>query len=94
MKNLSRHHGTFRVVRRLPQSRNGNPRFYCDCGAPFVTAPDSSHAFDLERYEGKRCEVVVGTLRGKTTLQSIRALTDEECEEARRRRFEATMGTD
>jgi hypothetical protein len=73
MKNLSRHNGTLEIIERLPNSYYGNPRYLATVGGfSFRTAPDSSMAYSLPNYRGKRVEVLLGSYYGKTTLHSIK----------------------
>lgn len=72
MKNLTRHTGTLEIVERLPQSRNGNPRYLARVdGYTFATAVDSTHGYSLPNYEGKRVIITIGQHYGRVTLISI-----------------------
>jgi hypothetical protein len=82
MKTLSRHEGTLYVLDRMPNSRNGNPRFRLfigteTSGVSCVTAPDSSLGYTVQNYAGQRVRVLIGTHYGRATLNHI-----EQVEEA------------
>lgn len=78
MKNISRHYGKLKIVKRLQNSRNGNPKFKCaivdqsDCGFSFVTPTDSMFGYSIQNYEDKQVEVTLGTFRNACTLNSIK----------------------
>lgn len=64
--------GTLRIVRRLPSSFNGNPRYLVDInGEDYRTAPDAMLAYGIERFDQKRVTAEVRTLRGKLTLITV-----------------------
>lgn len=72
MKNITSHTGTLKVVERLNNSVNGNPRFRCYVnGVSFTTKPDSAYAYDIQNLEGKQVTVTVGTHYGTCQLNSI-----------------------
>ena len=78
MKNITSHTGIIEMVKRLPNSANGNPRFQLRCdGWTFVTQPDSMVAFMIESYIGKKAKVTIGTHYGKAQLHSINKYTWE-----------------
>ena len=73
MKNLTRHTGTLRILRREPSSRNGNPRYFLSIdGTTCYTAPDSSYGYGVTNYDGRRVEATIGTYYGKPTLNSLK----------------------
>jgi hypothetical protein len=72
MKNVTRHFGTLEIIERLPQSRNGNPRYLVSVdGSVCRTAPDSQVAYVLSNFEGKKVEAKIGTHYGVATLADI-----------------------
>jgi len=73
MKNLVTHVATLERIERMKSSVNGNPRYrgFLDNGFYFQTSVDSSFAYSLPNYEGKKVTVVIGTHRGKPTLGDI-----------------------
>ncbi len=74
MKNCTRHSGTLKVIERLGSSVNGNPRFKISIdGYIAVTTPDSSLGYSVQNYDGKHCEVILGTHYGKLSVESIHA---------------------
>jgi len=74
MKNISRHIGVLEIVDRLPNSRNGNPRYLLRIGGVTCrSAVDSSHGYSVPKFEGRRVEATIGTHRGVATLDTLRA---------------------
>ena len=72
MKNLTRHTGILEMIKRLPNSANGNPRFQLRCdGWTFCTKPDTMVAYDIERFIGAIVTVTVGTHYGKCQLHGL-----------------------
>ena len=64
--------GKLEVIRRLPSSRNGNPRYLLRVdGTTFRTAVDSSHGYSVTNHDGKSVRVTVGTHYGVATLADI-----------------------
>ena len=73
MKNITRHTGKLEVIKRLPSSSNGNPRYECRIdGYTFVTGIDSSHGYLITNYQDKVITVTLGTHYGRLTLNSIK----------------------
>lgn len=73
MKNCTQHTGILEMVKRLPNSKNGNPRFQLRCdGWTFFTQPDSMVAYVAENYFGKTVTVTIGTHYGKCQLASLK----------------------
>lgn len=73
MKNITRHFGKLEIVKRLPSSRNGNPRYLlCVDGWTCRTAVDSSLGYSVTNFAGKRVEATIGTFRGVATLDSVK----------------------
>ena len=69
MKNVSHHYGELRILRRLPSSRNGNPRFLVMVdGYVCRTAVDSNMGYAVKNMDGKRVEAYIGTHYGVRTL--------------------------
>ena len=72
MKNITRHVGTLSVVKRLPSSVNGNPRYLIGVDGYLVkTAPDSSIAFEVTNFDGKEVIAEIGTFYGVPTLHRV-----------------------
>lgn len=70
-KNISRHIGNLHVVRRLPSSANGNPRYFVTVdGWLCRTAVDCSLGYKVTNLNGKRVIATIGTHYGVTTLLS------------------------
>ena len=73
MKNCTQHTGILEMVKRLPNSANGNPRFKLRCdGWTFYTQPDSMVGYMIENYIGKPVAVTIGTHYGKCQLASLK----------------------
>lgn len=71
MKNITRHTGQLEIVRRLPSSRNGNPRFLLRVDVwTCRTAVDSSLGYSVKNLDGKRVVATIGTHYGVATLDS------------------------
>ena len=84
MKNITTHTGTIRLIERLPQSANGNPRFLLGImdspdnygsglGWTFRTGVDSAHGYEVQDYidTDKQVTVEIGTHYGHATLNAI-----------------------
>ncbi len=78
MKNISEHKGILRIIGRLNNSINGNPRYLCYVeetgalhGVSFYTGVDSQHGYGITNYRDKPVKVTIGTHYGKPTLNSI-----------------------
>lgn len=72
MKNITRHTGLLEIISRLPSSPNGNPRYLLRIdGVTFRTSPDSSYAYVVPNFDGKRVAATIGTHYGTATLNSI-----------------------
>ena len=78
MKNITRHTGILEMVKRLPNSVNGNPRFQLRCdGWTFCTQPDSMVAYMIENYVGKKATITIGTHYGICQLNTLNKYTME-----------------
>jgi hypothetical protein len=65
MKNITVHTGILELVKRLPQSANGNPRYLIRIdGHTARTQVDSSLSYSMPSYFGKRATVKIGTHYG------------------------------
>lgn len=78
MKNVKSYTGTLRIVERMKNSVNGNPRFRCyienEAGAAevlFVTKPDSAYAYDIGNLTDKQVTANIGIHYGIDQLDSI-----------------------
>jgi len=78
MKNISRHYGKLKILKRLPNSYFGNPKFKCaivdknENGFSFVTPTNSMFGYSIQNYENKRVIAEIGTFRNIPTLNSIK----------------------
>ena len=76
MKNKSAMFGVLRVLKRLPSSTNGNPRYMLRIDSVmFVTAPDSGLAYRITNFDGKSVKAELGMHYGKLTIDSIEEST-------------------
>lgn len=75
MKNITRHFGKLEIIKRLPSSRNGNPRYLLRVdGWTCRTAPDTQLAYSLPNLDGKQVEALIGTHYGNATLDWAKAI--------------------
>ena len=73
MKNVSRHQGKLEVLKRLPSSLNGNPRYLIRIdGFTCKTAVDSMHGYSVTNFNGKEVIATIGTHYGTQTLDSLK----------------------
>ena len=80
MKNTRNITGILREVKRLPSSTNGNPRYLIaiwGIGAnPYLTFAktkvDSSFAYEVDNFFGKKVVAVVGDHYGSTHIESAK----------------------
>ena len=71
MKNVMEHLGTLELVRRLPSSVNGNPRFLIRIdGHTCATTVDSSHGYHIQNDFGKQVRAHIGTHYGVSSLDN------------------------
>jgi len=72
MKNITQHIGKLEIIKRLPQSANGNPRYLLRVdGFTCCTAVDSHHAYEVPNMDGQNVIATIGTHYGKPTLNTI-----------------------
>jgi len=73
MRSITRHEGTLELIKRLPSSVNGNPRYLVRIdGYVARTAPNSSEAYGaVPNNFGRRVSCELGTHYGKTTIRNI-----------------------
>ena len=72
MKNITQHTGILELIKRLPSSTYGNPRYLVRlAGHECRTAPNSSLAYELPNWFNKKVTGTLGTHYGLTTLKNI-----------------------
>lgn len=72
MKNITRHTGTLKIVRRMRSSRSGNPQYMLALdGYTFRTPANSMLGFTVVDMDGARVTATIGTHRGCLTLNQI-----------------------
>lgn len=75
MHNISRHQGKLTNVKRLPSSKNGNPRFQAQVGGLTAkTSVDAMIAYAIKGFEGKEVTAEIGTHYGVATFNRIQTL--------------------
>jgi hypothetical protein len=73
MKNITRHNGKLEVLKRLPSSGWGNPRFKLRIdGFTCTTTVDSSHGYEVQNYDGIEVVATIGTHYGIAQLNTIK----------------------
>ena len=69
MQNVTSHIGELKIIKRLPSSRNGNPRWRLRVdGWTCRTAPDSALTYKITNMDGKTVRATIGTHYGVATL--------------------------
>ena len=70
--------GTLRIVRRLPSSHYGNPRYLVTIGArTYRTASNAMFGYEVTNYDGKDVVATVGPYYGKPTIHRASLITTE-----------------
>lgn len=73
MKNITRHKGKLEIIKRLPSSINGNPRYLLRVdGFTCKTAPDAGIAYAITNYRDKDVIATIGTHYNTATLDTIK----------------------
>lgn len=69
MKNVTTHIGTLEILKRMPSSQNGNPRYLLRVdGWTCCTPVDNQLGYGVPNMDGKRVEAHIGTFRGVAML--------------------------
>jgi len=83
MKNITRHTGTLKLIKRMKNSRDGNPQFMLFIdesgrghGFKFRTPANSMMAYGIDHYIGKTVTATIGTHYGCATLDGISMTRD------------------
>ena len=72
MKNITRHLGELKLVKRMKNSELGNPQFLLSCdGYIFRTPKNSILGYSVKNYIGKCVTLNIGTHYGVPTLEGI-----------------------
>ena len=72
MKNITRHYGELKLVKRMKNSELGNPQFLLSCdGYTFRTPKNSMLGYSIQKYIDKRVTINIGTHYGVLTLEGI-----------------------
>jgi hypothetical protein len=73
MRNVTRHTGKLEIIKRLPSSFNGNPRYLLRIdGFTCKTSVDSMQAYCVTNYDNKQVIATIGTHYGTATLDSLK----------------------
>tara|TARA_R100000773_G_scaffold40655_1_gene36757 strand:+ start:268 stop:552 length:285 start_codon:yes stop_codon:yes gene_type:complete len=86
MKNITRHYGILKLIERMDNSINGNPRFELavmdpngkGLGWSFRTRNDDIINYMLEGWLDQPVEVEIGTHYGKPTCNWLKPLTENQ----------------
>ena len=85
MKNITRHYGILKLVKRMDNSVNGNPRFELEIKTtPYAviefcrTRNDDMINYMLEGWLGQPVEVEIGNHYGKPTCNWLKPLTENQ----------------
>lgn len=72
MHNVKEYRGTLEILKRLPQSENGNPRWLCNIGGMVCrTSVDSSLGYKVPNLDGKEVRARVGVHYRTATIADI-----------------------
>lgn len=75
MKNITRHTGTLKVLKRLTNSLNGNPRYYISIdGFTCSTAVDSMYGYSVTNFDNKEVMATIGTHYNTQTLDTLKGV--------------------
>ena len=79
MKNLTQHKGVLKIIKRLPNSYYGNPRFLLSVdGFECVTQVDAMLGYGVQNYDGREVNATIGTHYGKATLNTCGLSTTKD----------------
>ena len=75
MKNAQTITGTLEIIKRLPSSYFGNPRYLLSVGGvECCTSVNAMLAYSITNHEGKQVEALIGLYRGKSTIETVKAI--------------------
>lgn len=75
MKSITQHTGKLEVIKRLPSSVNGNPRWLLKVdGWTCRTAPDAALGYNIQNLDGKQVVATIGTHYGQAALDNAKLL--------------------
>ena len=70
--NITEHTGKLTILRHLPVSSNGHPRYITKVGsAVFITADGNSHSYSVINNENRYVTVTICMHHGKRTLNAL-----------------------
>lgn len=77
MRNTTTHTGKLEIIKRLPSSVNGNPRYLLRVdGWTCCTPVDSQIAYHVPNWDGRIVAAEIGTFRGVAMLAYARLIPD------------------
>ena len=77
MKQVTKVTGVLTVVKRLPSSYNGNPRYMVKVGDTLArTAVDSSEGYTVTNYRDKEVTCDIGLHYGVATIENIKEIQE------------------
>lgn len=72
MKNVTAQRGILEIIKRLPSSSNGNPRYLIRVdGWTCRTGVDSNIGYKVSNFDGKQVIATIGTHYGVATLYTV-----------------------
>lgn len=75
MKSITRHTGKLEIIKRLPNSTNGNPRYIIQVdGFECRTQIDHQHGYKVPNFDGKIVEATIGGYYGCATLNTVKEI--------------------
>ena len=75
MRNITRHEGILKIIKRLNSSLNGNPRFLISInGFTCKTGVDSMHGYCVENHNNKPVIATIGTHYNTATLNTLKGV--------------------
>ena len=73
MKNITQHKGTLKIIARLDNSYNGNPRYLLSIdGFTCKTAVDSMLGYSVTNWNEKEVIATIGTHYNQATLDTLK----------------------
>ena len=75
MKSITHRTGKLEIIERLPNSTNGNPRYFIRVnGFGCRTQIDHQHGYSVPNFDGKIVEATIGVHYGYATLDTIKEI--------------------
>ena len=75
MKNITKHQGTLKVLKRLKNSYFGNPRYLISIdGFTCLTPVDSTFGYSVTNFDNKEVIATIGTHYNTATLDTLKGI--------------------